>query len=891
MSVRGAADPKEAPLREDVRRLGAMVGELLVEQLGQPFYEQVERVRTLAIARRAEHADATVLAAELEGLPADIAADLARAFSTYFQMVNLAERLHRIRRRHAHERSEDRPQPESLLDTLSGLRRDGVGKEALLACLATLDLEPVFTAHPTEAVRDELLTKEQEIIRCLLADLEGDRVPSERAQGWERLRTALTSGWQTSELAPVRPSVEDEVEHACFYLAGTIYRVLPTLHELLSHAVAAVYDVALEPPRFLRFGTWVGGDMDGNPNVGAETITATFRTQRRQVIARYVEDVDALRHVLTQTSDRVAVSADVFARIAQHRAAHPDVPMRARHANMPYRVLLDYVRARLVAANEDTSYDADTFAADLAVIANSLRTHQGAHAGLIGLHRLQLRVGAFGFYLARLDTRQDSRVHGDAIAALLGDPDWTKHDDDTQRARLAPHARGAAFPHPDEAEDVRGVFTALADARRQHGDAALGLSIISMCHRASDLLAVLALARQGGLVDERGAVALDVVPLLETVDDLRAGPEVLAALFTDPVYRAHLAARADRQVVMLGYSDSAKDGGIVASRWALQRAQIDLGVVATAHGITLAYFHGRGGSASRGGGRVAPALNASPRGSVAGTLRVTEQGEVIARKYGIRPLAVRELEQAIGAVLRATLMPRARDDRESTWRDVMAKLAERGRDRYRALVTADGFVDYFRAATPIDVIEKMTLGSRPSRRGTMKGIESLRAIPWVFAWNQNRSVMTAWYGLGSALQTLATTVGETTLAEMARDWPFFTTLLEDVDMVLAKSDLSVAERFSKLAGPLHDTFFPLVAAEHARTVEWVLRLRGQTRLLEQQQRLARSIALRNPYIDPMSFLTVDLLARWRASGSTDDALLAALVATVSGVARGLQNTG
>ncbi|MEO6951747.1 MAG: phosphoenolpyruvate carboxylase [Polyangia bacterium] len=889
MSSRSPADPKEAPLREDVRRLGSTVGALLAEQLGQPFYEQVERVRTLAIARRAQRADATELATEVEGLPANVAADVARAFSTYFQMVNLAERVHRIRRRHSHERTEARPQPESLLDTVFGLRRDGVSKEALLACIATLDIEPVFTAHPTEAVRDELLEKEQEIIRCLLDDLEGDRVPSERAQGWERLRTALTSGWQTSEVVPVRPSVEDEVEHACFYLAGTIYRVLPTLHELLTAAVAAVYEVDLEPPRFLRFGSWVGGDMDGNPNVGADTITATFRTQRRQVLARYVEDVDVLRHTLTQTSDRVAVSPEVLQRIDEHRAACPDVPMRARHANIPYRVLLDYVRALLLA--DDTPYDPGAFAADLAIIAASLRLHQGAHAGLHPLRRLQLRVDAFGFHLARLDTRQDSRIHGEALAALLGDADWTRHDDATQRARLRPHAKGTPFPHPEAADRVCGVFTALAEARRQHGDAAVGLSIISMCHRAADLLCVLALARQGGLVDADGAVALDIVPLLETVDDLRAGPDVLRALFTDEVYRAHLAARADRQIVMLGYSDSAKDGGIVASRWALQRAQIDLGIVAKQHGVTLSYFHGRGGSASRGGGRVAPALNASPRGSVDGTLRVTEQGEVIARKYGIRTLAVRELEQAVGAVLRATLKPRPRDDREAIWRGVMAQLAERGRDCYRALVSADGFVDYFRAATPIDVIEKMTLGSRPSRRGTMKGIESLRAIPWVFAWNQNRSVMTAWYGLGTALEDLAAIVGETTLAEMARDWPFFTTLLEDIDMVLAKSDLSIAERFSELAGPLHDTFFPLVAAEHARTVEWVLRLRGQTRLLEQQQRLARSIALRNPYIDPMSFLSVDLLSRWRATGSTDDALLAALVAAVSGVARGLQNTG
>ncbi|MEN6539173.1 MAG: phosphoenolpyruvate carboxylase, partial [Mizugakiibacter sp.] len=401
----------------------------------------------------------------------------------------------------------------------------------------------------------------------------------------------------------------------------------------------------------------------------------------------------------------------------------------------------------------------------------------------------------------------------------------------------------------------------------------------------------LALASRAGL-GAGSAVPLDVAPLLETIDDLERGPAILAALLADPVYRAHLAARGDVQTVMLGYSDSGKDGGIVASRWALQRAQVELPKIARAAGVRLAFFHGRGGSISRGGGKTSRAVMASPRGSVDGRLRVTEQGEVIHRKYGIRALALRTLEQTVGAVLLASLRPRAPDAREAAWRAAMDGIAAAGRAAYRALLESEGFVAYFRAATPIDVIERMTLGSRPPRRGVADGgIESLRAIPWVFAWTQNRAGLTGWYGVGSALERAAAAVGEAPLAEMARHWPFFRTLLDDVEMVLAKSDLAIAERFSRLAGDAHARFFPRIEDEFARTVAWIARLKGTRTPLAEDPRLALSIRLRNPYVDPMSLIQADLLARWRATQRQDEALFAALVATVNGIAQGLQNTG
>jgi len=386
-------------------------------------------------------------------------------------------------------------------------------------------------------------------------------------------------------------------------------------------------------------------------------------------------------------------------------------------------------------------------------------------------------------------------------------------------------------------------------------------------------------------------VPLDIAPLFETVDDLKNAPATLQALLDDPVYRQHLTSRGDRQWVMLGYSDSGKDGGTLASRWGLQRAQVELLEVAKAAGIRLAFFHGRGGSASRGGARITPALMSSPRGSVAGMLRVTEQGEVIHRKYGIRALALRNLEQTVGAVLRASLRPREHEPREVRWRECMDALSAASRQTYRALVERDGFVDYFRAATPIDVIERMTLGSRPSRRRSMRGVQDLRAIPWVFAWTQCRSIITGWYGLGTALEQGAERFGEDALAEMARDWPFFSNLLDDVEMVLAKCDLGIAEAFSQLAGDLHEPFFALIREEFARTQDWLQRLKGGRPLLADNPRLEVSIRLRNPYVDPMSLLQVDLLRRWRDSDGEDDALLRALVACVNGVSQGLQNTG
>ncbi|MFK2903034.1 phosphoenolpyruvate carboxylase [Dyella ginsengisoli] len=903
--------PHDAPLREDVSRIGAMVGQMLAEQRGEAFFERVEAVRTSAIRRRREDEPVALLDRALSGMQPDEAEALARAFATYFQAVNIAERVHRIRRRRDYQRAGSAPQPESLLDVFTALKAQGVTADELLDWLGRLHIEPVFTAHPTEAVRRSLLEKEQAIVRSLVDNFDPTRTPQERKEDDDRIFMALSSGWQTAEASPVQPTVQDEHHHVGFYLANPIYRIVPALYEALAEALQQVYGVAAPMPRLLSFATWVGGDMDGNPNVGADTIAASLASQRAHVIEHYMEDVAGLARLLSQTQGRVAVDPQLTARLDDYRARFRAAAkkIRPRHADMPYRTLLTLIGARLEASLEDDHAEGytsvDELAGDLELIARSLIEHHGLHAGAYAVQRVIRRVRTFGLHLARLDVRQDSQVHDDALAALLGDGQWGDRTPEDRVARLHPYAGGESTLAPSEEESaasMRAVFEELGVARRRYGTEAIGLYIISMARTAADVLAVLALARHGGLIEPpspgrgeeagtKSTVPLDIAPLFETVDDLKNAPATLRALLADPVYRAHLQARNDRQWVMLGYSDSGKDGGTLASRWGLQRAQVELLEIAQEAGIQLAFFHGRGGSASRGGARITPALMSSPRGSVAGVLRVTEQGEVIHRKYGIRALALRNLEQTVGAVLRASLRPREDEPREVEWRERMHRLSAASRAHYRAFVDRDGFVSYFRTATPIDVIERMTLGSRPSRRRSMRGVQDLRAIPWVFSWTQCRSIITGWYGLGTALEQGAAEFGEAALAEMARDWPFFSNMLDDVEMVLAKCDLDIAEAFSQLSGELHAPFFGLIRDEFERTCHWLLRLKGQRALLEGAPRLAMSIRLRNPYVDPMSVLQVDLLKRWRASGGEDDALLRALVACVNGVSQGLQNTG
>ncbi|HEX9731266.1 MAG TPA: phosphoenolpyruvate carboxylase [Thermoanaerobaculia bacterium] len=894
--------PTDAPLRDDVRTLGALVGEILREQGGDALFRDVETARVAAIRRREGHADAAAtLEAALAGRAPDDAEALVRAFATYFQVVNLAERVHRLRRRRDYLRS-GTTQPGSLLDTVGRLRDAGLDAGAARAVLGRLRLEPVFTAHPTEATRRTVLRKQQRIARQLVDRMDPSLTPPEAQALLGRIRAEVTAGWQTEEHPSQRLTVDDEREHVLFFLTEVLYRVVPPFYEALDDAFATVYgpDAAAAPmPAVLSFASWVGGDMDGNPNVTAATLRATLERHRELILRRYLGELTELYGELSQSRGRAGFSAALEERLAADPLrAEVSASMHPRHREMPYRVLLALVHRHLelTLAGEET-YGAGDLAADLRLAAASLADNRGEHAGLFGVRRMLRRVETFGFHLATLDVRQDAAVHRRVVGRLLGEEGWQERPAAERAERLRRALVSGVAPAGDgdeEAEATLDVFRAIGESIERYGRRAVGPYIVSMAQGVDDVLSVLALARWAGLAGDDGHVPLDVAPLFETVPDLEAAGRVMTELLSDEAgYRDHVRRRGERQVVMIGYSDSNKDGGLAASRWALHGGQRRLVAALASTGVGLEIFHGRGGTVSRGGGKIARAVAAMPPGALArGVLRVTEQGEMINAKFGLRGIALRTLEQTASAVALAVATPPPARPEEDAWHAAMDELARASRDAYRALVyDTPGFHDYFRGATPIDVIERLRIGSRPASRRANAGIGSLRAIPWVFAWTQSRHVLPGWYGLGTGLEAAARRHGGETLSAMAREWPFLRALLDDAENVLAKVDLEIASRYAALAGDGGAAIFDRVRAEYERTVEQVLAVKGSAGLLDEDPVLQRSIRLRNPYVDPMSLLQVDLLRRWRAASRADDALLAALFATVGGIAQGLQNTG
>jgi len=861
-------------LRDDVRMLGNLLGEVLAAQGGQTLFERVEAVRTTA--RRLRHGD-NKADAELQrllvGLSPREATLVLRAFSTLCALTNMAERVDRWRR-HRELAFEAGAGPGTFEDALRAVLTSQ-SAERLQRALDRLQVVPVFTAHPTEAIRRTILTKELRMAEALMQRARSSRLtPNEERELVAGLRREIALTWQTDERLAERPTVADEVEHALFYLRHGVVPALPLLRERMQDAIGRVFGHAALKlrPTLVRFGSWVGGDMDGNPNVGADTIRATLARHREIAVGLWRDEVRALYTHLSQTTSQVAVEPGVSEAIGRYLDDMPDATagLPTHYSSMPYRILLWIMWSRLGRTDARAYPSPNALLADLRLIADSLHLNRGDHAGRELVMRLIGLVEVFGFHMATLDVRQDSGVHRRVLDAL---------------------AAGTAADDPSVAPTL-DVFKALDEARRAHGARAVGPYIISMARGPDDVRAVLELARHAGFGGDDGTVPLDVAPLFETVDDLDHGPATLAAMLADPAYRKHLETRGDEQLVMLGYSDSNKDAGIAASRWALQKAQIALVAVCDRAKVELTLFHGRGGTVSRGGGSPRAGVMAAPAGSVRGRLRVTEQGEIVHAKYGLPEVAAITLESMVAAVLEATICPP--EQAEPAWAAIMDGVAADGRVAYRALVEADGFFDYFRAATPIDVIERMALGSRPSRRqaGSVgpSGLTDLRAIPWVFAWTQSRMIVPGWYGVGSGLSAAIAAHGVDTLRQMAADWPFFAALLADVEMVLAKVDIEVGARYAALAPESTRAVDERIRAEHARTVAAV-RAIHEGGVLASDPALRQIIRLRDPYIDPMSRLQVDLLARWRAAERDDPALEHALFMSVIGIARGMQNTG
>ena len=911
----GSAGARD-PLAREVRLLGALLGQVIIEQAGTSTYETVERIRRRAIALRRgdDPMERDRQAQDLDALDLGATEAVVSAFSLYFQLVNLAESNGRVRALRRRERTaRDGLLDDSVAEAVARLRRAGRTDSELDAILSRLQVSLVLTAHPTEARRRTTLVA---LRRCavLLERLDDPRLtPSEDREIRRRLREEITLLWRTSDLRVVAPEPLDEVRSAMAIFDATLFTVAPRLYRATDAALDAPRGRAVRTgerppgvPAFLRYGSWIGGDRDGNPFVTAETTERTLRIQADHVLRGYEAVVMRLMQTVSAAihGDRGAPRG-LAMRLGRDAEDLPetDRQLRRRFPEEPFRQRFGFIAERLrrtrVALTDDAGPRSGHYASPDALDAELVELQAALVDEGLGrvawgeLAELRWQVATFGFHLASLEIRQHSDVHHAALSALA-------------ERGSAPDLGRELSPGVSLGE-VLATFRAIAAAQARFGVEACRRFIVSFTAEPRDVTDVLVLARTAAGPDGEPPI-LDVVPLFESTQALTTAGPILDALLTDPAYRAHLAGRDDRQEVMLGYSDSNKESGFLAAAWMLHDAQVHLVDVAHRHGVELTLFHGRGGAIGRGGGPANRAILGSAPGSLDGRLKLTEQGEVIAANYADPAIARRHLEQLTGAVLIAST-PEHDAVAAAALRDggpILAELAATARQAYRALVHEDpGFAAFFRDITPIAELSDLRLGSRPSARGRARNesapsIDALRAIPWTFAWSQSRINLPGWYGLGSALEAYRAAHGDAGLADIARlyrTWPFLSSVLDNAEMILAKADMGVARRYASLVSTDDGDDgrrWAAIEAEFHRTVSCLLQVTGRDALLDGAPVLQRSIGLRNPYVDSLSELQVRLLARLRAMDPDDPErgrVLRLVQLTVNGVAAGLQNTG
>jgi len=927
---------KDLPLIQDIRLLGRILGDVIREQEGVAAFDLIEQVRQLSVAfrRDADQEADKALKKLLKGLSADQTVSVIRAFTYFSHLANLAEDRHHIRRRTIRDRAGD-TQEGSIEVALARLRWAGIAPGVVAQTLATSYVSPVLTAHPTEVQRKSILDAERDIAQLLSAR---DDI-TERAQLYNAARDALTPRalaaneaqlrarvaqlWQTRLLRYSKLTVADEIENALSYYEATFLREIPKIYADLER------ELGQQPVHsFLRMGQWIGGDRDGNPNVSADTLAQALQRQSEVALRHYLTEVHLLGGELSLSARLVGVTP------AMQQLAESSPDTNEHRQDEPYRRALTGIYARLAATLRELSggeaarhavvpqnayANAADFLAQLRTIEASLQAHHGAALAVERLHPLIRAVEVFGFHLATVDLRQSSDQHERVVTELLAaariEPDYSALDEDAKRAvllRLLQDARplrvvGAQYSAHSQGE--LAIFEMALRMRQRYGADAIRHYIISHTETVSDLLEVLLLQKETGLMrgtlDAQAHADLIVVPLFETIEDLRNAAPIMRELYALPGVAALVARGGGEQDIMLGYSDSNKDGGIFTSNWELYRAEIalvalfdELSSGVGASPVRLRMFHGRGGTVGRGGGPSYQAILAQPPGTVRGQIRLTEQGEVIASKYANPEIGRRNLETLVAATLEATLLQPTKPATPA-FLDAAAQLSTASMGAYRALVyDTPGFTDYFFSATPIREIAELNIGSRPASRKPSQKIEDLRAIPWGFSWGQCRLTLPGWYGFGAAFEAFLNTPGKDPKAQLAllrkmyRQWPFFTTLLSNMDMVLAKSDLALASRYSELVtdARLRKKVFTAIEAEWQRTTEALARITGDKERLAHNTALARSIRHRFPYIDPLHHLQVELVRRWRA-GQGDERVQTGIHISINGIAAGLRNTG
>ncbi len=911
VALDGALGELDSALRSDIRRLGAQLGDALVRQHGSELLEQVEQVRGLARGLRRSDEDSSALAGLLAGMDVAHAELLARAFTVYFHLANTVEQVHRI-----DDLTEKRAAGSNRFGEMVGrLRQSGFADDEIVKTVNSTELRPVFTAHPTEASRRSILDKLAEISSLVEQRAHAGADDAARSRADRRLDELIDAIWQTDELRRQRPDPVDEARSILYFLTEIAVQGVPELLDDIDAALVALGG-GLDPDRSpIRFGSWVGGDRDGNPSVTPATTVEVIEFQRQRALRLLVEEIEGLSSELSVGLAVTPISAELAERIEVDHQQFPEVTARfdTLSAGEPYRQRLAVVHSRLLETASSTpgsgAYgSAGELAHDLAVIARSLEANQGRLLACGRLARVRRIVATIGFDLATLDIREHSERHHWALSGLF-EPLGIDYAELSSTERAALLADELAGPRPlalrgrfleDGAEDVLELFRVLRRQMDLRGDQIVESYIVSMTRGVDDLLAPAVLAREAGLVDlDAGVARLGFVPLFETIEDLRSVGPVLQELLAVEPYRRLVELRGGIQEVMVGYSDSNKDGGITTSQWEIHKALRAIADVSTATGVQMTVFHGRGGTVGRGGGPTHASILGQPPGAISGSVKITEQGEVIADKYGLPRLAHRNLDLAFAAVVEASMAhrsPRHEPAVTRRWDQVMEAASGAAYDAYRAFLQAPGLVEYFRTSTPVEELAEMNIGSRPARRSRADdGIDGLRAIPWVFGWTQSRQIVPGWFGVGAGLAAARAAGMGPDLDEMYQSWQFFRTFVSNVEMTLFKTDLAIARHYvATLVDPSLHCHFDAVCAEYDRTVAEVTALTGRG-LLEDLPILRRALAVRDAYLDPINVLQVDLLARYRGgqagSPDTDERLRRTLLLTVNGVAAGMRNTG